>query len=181
MDSNSEKHLVENAQHGCIESFGILYERYYNAIAALGFAILNDRQLAEDAAQETFAIACKNISNLKSKDKFASWLAGICRNVSRQMLRTDKAKLSIADNKSVTVSSQNDENKSQTAIRKALVSLKEKERELITLKYYDNLPYEQIASVLNISVLAVHGRLIRTKRKIAKYLKHNGIAGDNHE
>ena len=43
------------------------------------------------------------------------------------------------------------------------------------LRYYDNLPYEQIAGVLGISVQAVHGRLIRAKRKVAKQLKRVGV------
>jgi len=41
--------------------------------------------------------------------------------------------------------------------------------------------YEQIAAVLDISVQAVNGRLIRAKRKIAKYLKRNGLTGDDYE
>jgi len=49
------------------------------------------------------------------------------------------------------------------------------------LRYYDNLPYEQIAQVLDISIQAVNGRLVRAKRKIAKYLKRNGLTGDDYE
>ncbi|MBN2589066.1 MAG: RNA polymerase sigma factor [Sedimentisphaerales bacterium] len=183
MDSNSERHIVEAAQKGCIESFGTLYERYYSSIAALAFSILGDRQLAEDAAQETFAIACDKIGSLKSKEKLASWLAGICRNVSRQMLRTSKIKLAAVVNTiAATHPPKSDgDGKSQTVIRQALKNLKESERELIVMRYFDNLPYERIASVLDISEQAVHGRLIRTKRKIAKYLKRNGLTGDDYE
>jgi len=180
VDLNSEIKLVGNAQQGCIDSFGILYERYYKAMNAIALAILTDKELAEDAAQEAFAIACKDIGNLKNKDKFAPWLAGICRNVSRQMLKTNKIKL----NSSIVecISSQKDEHsQKQAAIKNALGNLKDSERELINLRYYDNLPYERIASVLHISTQAVHGRLIRTKRKIAKHLKRNGVTGDDYE
>lgn len=66
-------------------------------------------------------------------------------------------------------------------VRRALWQLRPAERELIVLRYYDNLPYEQIAQVLDISVQAVNGRLNRIKRKIAEYLKRNGLTGDNYE
>ncbi|MBN1975165.1 MAG: sigma-70 family RNA polymerase sigma factor [Sedimentisphaerales bacterium] len=181
MNPDSEINLVEAAQKGDIESFGMLYEKYYSSIAALAFSILADRQLAEDAAQETFAAACFKIGSLKSKEKFAPWLAGICRNVSRQMLRTTKIKLVTTVVESVAASSRRDGDGTQAAVKQALENLKEAERELIVMRYFDNLPYEKIASVLDISEQAVHGRLIRTKRKIAKYLKRNGVTGDNYE
>lgn len=176
MNSNSEKQLVETAQKGCIESFGALYEHYYSSIAALAFSVLGDRQLAEDAAQEVFAIACKDIADLKSKEKFASWLAGICRNTAKQMLRIQSKKIvsEIRDNSP-------DANNHGETIKEALRQLRPAERELIILRYYDNLPYERIASVLGISTQAVHGRLTRSKRKIAKYLKRNGVTGDDYE
>ena len=182
MNSNSETKLVEAAQNGCVESFGILYERYYIYMTALAFSILANRELAEDAAQETFAVACDKIGTLKNKNKFASWIASICRNVSRQMLRTRRIKLVAFENDYEVPFSQEIRNElPQIAIKKALENLKDLERELIVMRYFDNFSYCRIASVLNISEQAVHGRLIRTKRKIAKYLKRNGITGDNYE
>ena len=82
--------LVVSAQKGDIDSLGKLYEQYYTAMVWLAFSILTDRSLAEDAAQETFAIACQQLVRLKQPEKFASWLAGICRNVAFQMVRDRK-------------------------------------------------------------------------------------------
>jgi len=178
VNSDSETKLVEAAQNGCIESFGALYELYYSSIVALAFSILTNSQLAEDAAQETFVVACDKIGSLKSKEKFASWLAGICRNVSRQILRKNKIQQTVV---SVAASFQRDGDGMQASVKQALEKLKDSEKELIVMRYFDNLPYERIASVLDISEQAVHGRLIRTKRKIAKYLKRNGVTGDDYE
>ncbi|MFC1677295.1 RNA polymerase sigma factor, partial [Planctomycetota bacterium] len=47
--------MVRNA----ISSFGELYERYYPTMVWIAYSILDDRNLAEDAAQETFAVACE--------------------------------------------------------------------------------------------------------------------------
>ena len=179
MDLNSEAKLVEAAQDGHLESFGALYERYYNPLVALAYSVLADRHIAEDAAQESFVIACRDLSNLKSKDKFAAWLAGICRNIAKQMLRT-KGKV-IAQNVSASAENEGKKDCLVDAIRRAVWKLPTSNRELIVLRYYDNMPYEQIAQILDISVQAVNGRLIRAKRKIAKYLKRNGFIGDDYE
>jgi RNA polymerase sigma-70 factor (ECF subfamily) len=171
--------LVEAAQNGHLESFEALYQRYYGAMVALAYSVLADIHLAEDAAQETFAIACRNLPNLRRKDKFAAWLGGICRNVARQMRRRE--------NQAVTASAcqppRNPDSKDDRtdAIRRAVWQLRPAERELVVLRYYDNMPYEQIAFVLGISAGAVNGRLIRAKRKIAAYLKRDGFKGVNNE
>ncbi|MFQ6035358.1 MAG: RNA polymerase sigma factor [Sedimentisphaerales bacterium] len=179
MDLNSEARLVEAAQNGHLDSFGVLYERYYNPMVALAYSLLADRNLAEDAAQESFVVACRDLSNLKSKEKFSPWLAGICRNIARQMLRA-KGKV-VTLNVSASAENENKKDNWTDTIRQAIWKLPASDRELIVLRYYNNMPYEQIAQILDISIQAVNGRLIRAKRKIAKYLKRNGFTGGDYE
>ena len=66
-------------------------------------------------------------------------------------------------------------------IRQAVWSLRRAEREMIVLRYFDGFSQARISKVLGISSQAVNGRLVRAKRKIAKYLKRNGMTGDDHE
>ncbi len=180
MNLNSEATLVEAAQNGHLESFGALYERYHSSMVALAYSMLADRDLAEDAAQEVFAIACRDIESLKSKERFAAWLAGICRNVSRQMLRANKGKpVALGDNPAAR--KRDDTEDRREAIRRAVWSLREPERELIVMRYFDGFSQGQISEVLDISSQAVNGRLVRAKRKIAEYLKRNGLTGGNYE
>jgi RNA polymerase sigma-70 factor (ECF subfamily) len=177
---NSETQLVKAAQNGHLESFGALYQRYHSPMVALAYSMLGDRDLAEDAAQEVFAAACRDIGNLKSKDRFAAWLAGICRNVARQMLRANKVK-PVAPNNELEAQSRDDMEDRREVIRRAVWSLRETERELIVLRYFDGFSQARISEVLGISPQAVNGRLVRAKRKIAEYLKRNGLTGDDHE
>ena len=185
MDLNSDTQLVEAAQNGHLESFGALYERYHSPMVALAYSMLADRDLAEDAAQDVFAVACRDIGNLKSKERFAAWLAGICRNVSRQMLRANKGikaqkikPAALRDD--YAARSVEDTRDRREAIRRAVWSLKESERELVVLRFFDGFSQARISEVLGLSPQAVNGRLVRAKRKIAKYLKRNGMTGDEH-
>jgi len=178
VNSNSEAQLVEAAQNGHLESFGALYERYHSAMVALAYSMLGDRDLADDAAQETFAIACQKLGTLRRRDKFAGWLASICRNTARSILRS-KGKSSTV-NFQERVGNQTDTDHSRDAIREAVFKLKSSDRELIVLRYYNGFSQAQISNVLDISPQAVNGRLVRAKRKIAKYLKRNGFMGDDY-
>ncbi len=69
MKLNSETQLVEAAQNGHLESFGALYERYHSPMVALAYSMLGDRDMAEDAAQEVFVVACRDIGSLTSKER----------------------------------------------------------------------------------------------------------------
>ena len=180
MNLNSETTLVQAAQNGHLESFGALYERYHSSMVALAYSMLADRDLAEDAAQDVFAIACRDLRSLKSKERFAAWLAGICRNISRQMLRANKGKPVALGNNPIT-ENRDDTDDHREAIHRAVWSLREPDRELIVMRYFDGFSQGQISEVLDISLQAVNGRLVRAKRKIAKYLKRNGYMGDNYE
>ena len=175
MTVKSEECLVEAAQNGHLDSFAALYERYYNSMVALAYSLLADRHLSEDAAQQAFAIACRDLPNLKSKDKFATWLAGICRNTARQMRRS-KARL-VALNEAPSAENKSSKDNRADVVRRAVWKLRAIEREPIILRYYNGLSYEGISAVLGISPQAVHGRLTRARKRIAKYLKHEGFKG----
>ena len=179
MTIKSQEGLIEAAQNGHLDSFAALYRQHYNSMAALAYSVLADRHLAEDAAQQTFAIACRDLHKLKSKEKFAAWLAGICRNVARQMQRS-KDRFAASGTAAGPVSQDRNGDLAET-VRRAVWKLRAVEREPLILRYYNGLSYEQISAVLRISPQAVHGRLVRAKRKVAKHLKRNGLAGNNYE
>jgi RNA polymerase sigma-70 factor (ECF subfamily) len=169
----TEINLIESAVSGDIKSFGELCRRYYAAMAAIAYAVLTDHQLAEDAAQESFARALVNLKNLKNKNRFAPWLAAICRNVAKDMVAA-RAKRINAGDLSNTVRNDSDE-ENILAVRRAIEQLPAPAKELIVLRYYNNLSYEQIGSILGISRATINGRITRAKRKMAKYLRRNGF------
>ena len=171
--TQTQEQLVEQARQGCIDSFGKLYEQYYNGIVALAYSALGEMGLAEDAAQETFAIACQDLMKLRDSSKFGSWLAGICRNVSRQMMKKEQKLVELRDRQNVTNTKQTSE--AGEAVKDALRLLRPKYREPIVLRYYDNLSYQQISDILGISQMAVNGRILRAKQKIARQLKSAGV------
>lgn len=169
----SDAVLVEAAQSGRLESFGALYQRYHNPIVALAYAQLGDKHLAEDAAQETFAIACRDLRSLRDSEKFGPWLGGICRNVARQMRRR-QCRPAPASDRMVEPHQTGDDEQAE-AVRRAVWRLPPAERELIVMRYFDGFSQAKISAVLDLSASAVNGRLVRAKRKLAATLKRKGF------
>ena len=165
--------LVEAAIDGDAESFTELCRRYYPAMVAIAHSVLGDRHLAEDAAQEAFAKAAVSLPWLRRKNKFAGWLAAICRNAARNMARRTDDLHSIDELS--TASYKSDRNDDAEVVRQAIGRLSASARELVFLRYYDGLSYEQISAMLGLSQQAINGRLRRAKKKMAGYLQRNGF------
>jgi len=165
--------LVQAATSGDGESFTELCRRYYPAMVAITHSVLGDRHIAEDAAQQAFAKAARKLPQLKNKNKFAGWLAVICRNAAKDMARATE-KLYTAEDLS-KIAAESHEGNTTEAVKEALSELSASDREVIFLRYYDGMSYEKISAVLGVSEQAINGRLRRAKKKIAGYLRHNGF------
>lgn len=171
-----QKELVKAALGGDIESFGELCKRYYSSMVAVAYSVVADHQLAEDAAQEAFAKALVNLRKLKKPGRFASWLGQICRNTAVDMIRAKAHEVptqDIAELPEIAAEEIDTE-----AVRQAIAELPRAEREIIVLRYYNRLSYEQTADVIGISKAAVNGRLTRAKRRLAESLRSKGIWED---
>ena len=90
MLERTDAELVEAACDGDVSSFGKLYNRHYLAMVGIAYCRLSDHHLAEDAAQEAFAIACYKLSSLRSGDKFPNWLGVICKKVANRIAKREK-------------------------------------------------------------------------------------------
>ena len=168
--------LVEAALAGDIGSFGTLCEQLYAPMVAVAYGVLDDHQLAEDAAQEAFGRGLVNLRKLKAPSRFAPWLAQICRNVAIDMARSRLRQINARDLASVRSNSETDP--ALPAVREVIASLPASLREVVLLRYYNNCSYERISAVLGLSKTTINGRLTRAKRRIARGLRRQGVLED---
>jgi RNA polymerase sigma-70 factor (ECF subfamily) len=170
--------LVRRALEADPESFGELCRRYYYSLVAVADSILLDHHLAEDAAQEALAAACRQLPRLKKPARFGPWIVAICRNVAKDMLRELQRQ-----RKPVEASQNHDSNcrdEDQEAIlAKALQQLPQHLREVLFLRFYNEMSYRQMGKVLGATEQVIDGRIRRAKKKIAVYLrKERALGGD---
>ena len=139
----------------------------------IAYCWVPDRHLAEDAAQEAFVIACRDLGRLKA-----------CREV-RRLAQGDLPKggpsagqIELrcglpAEMPATATANPGDDRASE--VRQSVQRLPERAREVILLHYFSGLSYDEIADTLKTSPQAVHGRLIRARRKMADDLRRNGL------
>jgi RNA polymerase sigma-70 factor, ECF subfamily len=173
MTERPDRQLVESAQQGDGDSFTELCGRYYPAMVAIAHSVIGDRHLAEDAAQQAFAVAAVKLPELRHPDRFAGWLGVICRNSANDIGRKQQRICDV--DKLSKLPARQDDSPDTEAVREAVAGLTPEAREVIYLRYYDGLPYERISKALGISEQAINGRLRRAKREIAEYLKRGGF------
>lgn len=166
--------LVRRALEADPESFSELCRRYYDSLVAVAGSILPDHQLAEDAAQEALAAACRDLAKLKQPERFGPWIRVICRNVAKDMLRQlRKQQEPVETNAGNEPDCQEDDRKA--ILDQALQQLPQHLREVIFLRFYNEMSYGQMAKVLGATEQMIDGRLRRAKKKIAAYLTKKGF------
>jgi len=172
---DNEKATVAAACRGDVEAQAVLYERHYAAMVWIAYSALLDRGLAEDAAQQAFARAFEKLPRLRNTERFGPWLTAICRNAANDMLRDRQRRANLQ--KVATRESQSDRNHNgfDRLVKEAVDSLPAMYREIVVLRYYTNMSYREIESVLGISGDKVKGRLARARKRIRIRLEEEGF------
>lgn len=170
-----DKILVQQALDGKTESLAQLCVHYYPALVAVAHAILLDHHTAEDAAQETLAVAVRQLRSLKKPERFGVWLTAICRNVTKDMLKAQlrHRRLKQAADACVSKDGRDDQH---ALLAQAIEQLPLRLREVLMLRYFNEMTYQQMSRSLGLSEQAINGRLRRAKKKIAAYMKAKGFS-----
>lgn len=175
--------LVRRALQADPASFGELCRRYYHSLVAIADSVLLDHHLAEDAAQETLAAACRELDRLKAPERFGPWLASICRNVARDM-RRDSQKQRRCVERSLAGDGPGEpddyclgepDDEQRAVLAAALARLPEPLREVLFLRFYNEMSYRQVAQVLGATEQVIDGRIRRAKKKLAILLNNAGF------
>jgi RNA polymerase sigma-70 factor (ECF subfamily) len=138
--------------------------------------MLGNREEAEDAAQEAFLRAYRNLKRYDPNRKFATWLLSIASHYCIDRLRRRRLQLVSLDDllpgrersastPGVEVNYLQQEHAGE--VRSLLDGIGEKDRAAVILRYWYDLSYEEIADSLSLSVSAVKSRLHRTRRELA--------------
>jgi len=134
---------------------------------------------AEDILQETFINAYRFIGSFNGKSKIYTWLYRIATNECIRMLRNRK-KINrnieeLTDKHTLKLSTTDTQSGDEILVKfqNAILRLPEKQRLVFTLRYYDDLPYEDICYILNTSVNALKTNYHYAQEKIKEHMLNN--------
>jgi RNA polymerase sigma-70 factor (ECF subfamily) len=160
--------LIERCRSGDEEAVGWLVKDHQAAIFRLGLSILDDPAEADEATQETFLAALRNLRSYRGSASLRTWLFAIAINVCRGRLRRRRSWQRVqsvllgaltGDNTSDQPEAVSAQREQADLVWQAVQGLGEKHRLPVILRYYHDLPVAEIASVLGISEGTVHSRL----------------------
>jgi RNA polymerase sigma-70 factor (ECF subfamily) len=163
--------LISRAQKGEREAFAALFEQYKNLVYKTAYLILGNAYEAEDALQEVFLLVHKSLTNFDShKGAFTTWLYHITFNFCLNYRRRKRDHYSLEDVSPKLATDFPDARLAEDdSLWRATRSLTDKQQVVVILRYYWELPYAEIASILEVPLGTVKSRLdlaLKTLRKI---------------
>jgi RNA polymerase sigma-70 factor, ECF subfamily len=171
-----DRALIEAFQDGDEFAFVSLYNRYRGGVYAFCVKMLFDRTLAQDVMQETFLRVYENRDRLANSGSFKAWLYTIARNQCLNQLRRTNRQVPFDENNQdlflpETPISQLEKSERIRLVSHFLAQLKPDYREVLILREYQNLSYEEIAAVTRSTLSAVKSRLFKARRKLADFME----------
>jgi len=133
---------------------------------------------ADDVLQNTFIKAWSYLENFRGESQLYTWLYRIATNETITFLEKEKKRkaVSLSDDENAAVykiKAENgfDANKLEWKLQLAIQSLPEKQRLVFTLRYYDEMPYEEMSQILDTSAGALKASYHHAVKKVEEYLK----------
>ncbi len=161
---------IVKCKNGEQEAFRYLVERYQKQAVSHATAILGSREDALDAAQEAFIDAFRALKQFDSTRPFYPWFYVLLRNRCFKMAARRRDTQSL-DETVIVASSSGARPEEILALENALQSLEREDREILTLKYFDGLNYNELAERLQIPKGTVMSRLFHARRKLQTKLE----------
>ena len=172
-----EQTLIQRAQAGDPDAFAALVHEHQRYVYNLALRILSDEQEAQDLAQETFVRAWTALPNFRGRSQFRTWLYRIVTNLCYNRLPNLRRSLvELGDDVIADLPETGDlhadpareleSNETRAHLHQAIDQLEGHYKLLITLRYQQELPYEEIASLLNLPLGTVKTGLFRAKEKL---------------
>ncbi len=190
---SDEGEWIQLARQGDQAAFGKLVECFQTPVYNLAYRILGNTGEAEDAAQEAFIRAYMHLSRYDSERPFRTWLFSITSHYCIDRLRRQRvdwlpledeiaAPEAVAVESSVSAPAAPDphsvavQHERQALIQRLLATLPPLDRAALTLCYWYDCSYEEIAETLGLSVSAVKSRLFRARRALAEQMTSQQVS-----
>lgn len=183
-----EQVIIRQVQDGDHNAFAQLVTAHEKQVYNLCLRMVGNPEDAQDLAQEAFLKAWRGLAFYKGDSSFATWLYRLTSNVCIDFLRRQKRRptvsLTVDDEEedweqtipdsALLPEQQLEQKEQQRLIAAAMEQLEEEFRQILTLRIVQDLPYEQIAAVMDLKVGTVKSRLARARTKLKIILHRSG-------
>jgi RNA polymerase sigma-70 factor (ECF subfamily) len=165
--------LVARCLGGEPAAFGPLVDRYQRLLFTVAIRIVGDYDEASDATQNAFVKAYRKLDTFDRKRKFFSWIYRILLNECLNARRDRRVHEPLTP-EAARVASAADEFEAaerRARVQTAILTLAPAYREVVVLKYFSDLSYEDIADATGVPVKTVKSRLHTARQRLAALLQ----------
>ena len=169
----AEHILITRCQLRDRQALGELIERYAQPLRYFIRRLVDDADLAEELLQDTWLKVIRKIHTLKDPDRFTVWLYRIARNRAYQELRRKRPTVPLDD----TVEAPDDPAEEALSfddvakLHRCLNELAPLHKEVLVLRFIEQMSYEEIADVVKCSLGTVRSRIYNAKLALKKKLE----------
>jgi RNA polymerase sigma-70 factor (ECF subfamily) len=172
MDGGEDGELVVRCLGGEVEAFEPLVARYQKVLFNVAYRLLGDREDARDATQTAFVRAFEKLSTYDSAHRFFSWIYRIvvneCLNVRQRRPPLQGLDESLASSASPFAEAEAHETSER--IQAGLMQLSPEYREVVVLRHFAELSYNDISTTLGLPEKTVKSRLYSARQRLGQIL-----------
>ncbi len=170
-----DNHYIDRVLDGDVAAYSSLVAKHKNLVFSIALKILNNREDAEEVAQDCFVKVFQALNTFEKKSKFSTWLYRIVYNAAISKTRKKRLEVIPMDNYVIDNYTEDDvtagldeidPEDQKTMISKALEKLSEDDNLLITLFYKGENSVEDISNITGLSMSNVKVRLHRIRKKL---------------
>jgi RNA polymerase sigma factor (sigma-70 family) len=179
MTDRSDEELIRQYQEGREAAFNELVRRYQEKVYWVARRFTSSHDHADDITQEVFCKMYESLKDFRGDSSLYTWLYRITVNASLNFLRRLKVRDFLRIDELFDIESPEGESpdaiversEQQSLIEQAVALLPEKQKAVFVMRYYEELPYEEIAAILKTSVGGLKANYFHAIRKIGEYIR----------
>ncbi|HTK81572.1 MAG TPA: RNA polymerase sigma factor [Bacteroidota bacterium] len=179
MTDKSDLELVEEFRRGDVRSFNELVRRYQEKVYWIARRVIGTHEDADDIVQDVFVRAYDALKEFRAESGFYTWLYRISVNISLNALRKKRLKDFVRYEEMEEELESSDEGSDarvlqkeyQSILEQAIDRLPAKQKMVFMMRYYEEMPYEEMAQVLKKSVGGLKANYFHAIKKIQEYVR----------
>ena len=176
-----QEKIIARARRGDADAFEQLVVAYRDQVFRLALRMCGSEADADEVAQEAFLSAWKALPNFRGESQFSTWLYQLTTHAAIDLMRREKRQIAAADITEVSAADptpspqqQAEQSEQREIVRDAILQLAPEQREVVVLRFMEELSYEEIGAVLKLPPGTVKSRLNRAKAQLKEILSKSG-------
>jgi RNA polymerase sigma-70 factor (ECF subfamily) len=171
MDDSGDAAAIARCLDGDPEEYEAIVSRYQRRLFNVALRMLGNYEDARDATQNAFVKAYEHLDSYDPAQRFFSWLFRILKNECLNVLRARRPSQPVSlDLPTARGADPVEVRERQHAIQTALLSLSTEYREVVVLRHFTDLSYDEIAATLGIPATKVKSRLYTARQQLGELL-----------